>query len=201
MAHEAHTHGHHEVTNTGIDNRKLGFWLFLSSEAIFFACLLVAYLVYHGQNADGPAPMDVFSIELTSISTFVLLMSSLAMVLAVFSSSQGQKKVSRNWVLATALMGLVFLGFQAYEFNHFYHEGLTLSSSLFGTTFYVLTGFHGAHVAVGVIWLFSLWWSGRKEGFGVEKTGDVEVAGLYWHFVDIVWIVLFTVVYLLEAAH
>lgn len=201
MAHEADTHGHHEVTNTGIDNRKVGFWLFLSSEAIFFACLLVAYLVYHGQNADGPTPADLFNIPLTSISTFVLLMSSLAMVLAVHASAQGEKKVAQNWVLATALMGLFFLGFQVYEFNHFIHEGLTLKSSLFGTTFYVLTGFHGAHVAVGVIWLFSLWWTGRKEGLGQDKAGNVEIAGLYWHFVDIVWIVLFTVVYLLEAAH
>ncbi|HYF79621.1 MAG TPA: cytochrome c oxidase subunit 3 [Symbiobacteriaceae bacterium] len=197
----AHGHEHAEVTNTGIDNRKLGFWLFLSSETIFFACLLVGYLVYHGQNGEGgPTPHELFNIPLTSISTFVLLMSSLAVVLGVFSAQQGNAKAARGWVAATAAMGLVFLGFQAYEFNHFYHEGLTLSSSLFGTTFYVLTGFHGAHVAVGVIWLLSLLYHGRKGGLGQDKAGDVEIAGLYWHFVDIVWIVLFTVVYLLEAA-
>ncbi|MDF2628871.1 MAG: cytochrome oxidase subunit [Symbiobacteriaceae bacterium] len=196
----AHGHEHAEVTNTGIDNRKLGFWLFLSSETIFFACLLVGYLVYHGQNGSGPTPAELFEIPLTSISTFVLLMSSLSVVLGVFSAQQGHAKAARGWVAATALMGLVFLGFQAYEFTHFYHEGLTLSSSLFGTTFYVLTGFHGAHVAVGVIWLLSLLFHGRKGGLGQDKAGDVEIAGLYWHFVDIVWIVLFTVVYLLEAA-
>jgi len=200
MAHEQpHAHAHTEATNTGIDNRKLGFWLFLSSETIFFASLLVAYLIYHGQNGAGPTPKNLFNLPLTSVSTFVLLMSSLAMVLAVFTAQQGQARQSRNWVLATALMGLLFLGFQAYEFNHFFHEGLSLSSSLFGTTFYVLTGFHGAHVAIGVLWLTSVWFYGRKGGLGVDKAGDVEVAGLYWHFVDVVWIVLFTVIYLLEA--
>ncbi|HYF95009.1 MAG TPA: cytochrome c oxidase subunit 3 [Symbiobacteriaceae bacterium] len=191
---------HVEATNTGIDNRKLGFWLFLSSETIFFACLLVAYLVYHGANGQGPTPKDLFKLPLTSLSTFVLLMSSLAMVLGVFSAQQGQAKAARGWVLATALMGLTFLGFQAFEFTEFYHHGLSVSSSLFGTTFYVLTGFHGAHVAVGVIWLLSLLFHGRGGGLGHDKAGDVEVAGLYWHFVDIVWIVLFTVIYLLEAA-
>jgi heme/copper-type cytochrome/quinol oxidase subunit 3 len=198
-SHDLDLHEHAEVTNTGIDNRKLGFWLFLSSESIFFATLIVAYLVYHGQNGSGPTPHEIFNIPLTSISTFVLLMSSLAMVLGVYSAQHNMAKQARNWVLATAAMGLVFLGFQAYEFTHFVMEGLTLKSSLFGTTFFVLTGFHGTHVLVGVIWLLSLVGWGRK-GLGQDKWTDVEVAGLYWHFVDVVWIVLFTVVYLLEFA-
>jgi len=199
MSHE-HAHEHIEVTNTGIDNRKLGFWLFLSSETIFFASLLVGYLVYHGNHVEGLGPKDLFNINLTSVSTFVLLMSSLAMVLAVWSAQQGLRKQAMRWVLATALMGATFLGFQAFEFYEFYHHGLTISSSLFGTTFFVLTGFHGAHVAVGVIWLLSLLFYGRKGGLGQDKAAEVEVAGLYWHFVDIVWIVLFTVLYLLEFA-
>lgn len=192
--HESHVH----ATNTGIDNRKLGFWLFLSSESVFFACLIVGYLVYHGNHVDGNGPKDLFNIPLTTISTFVLLMSSLAMVLGVHAAQKGDARGAMRWVWATALMGLSFLGFQVYEFSHFMHEGLTLSSSLFGTTFYVLTGFHGAHVGVGVIWLLSLLFYGRKGGLGADKADDVEVAGLYWHFVDIVWIVLFTVIYLLE---
>jgi len=195
----AHGHDPHaQVTNTGIDNRKLGFWLFLSSESVFFACLIVGYLVYHGSNSGGPTPRDLFNIPLTTISTFVLLMSSLAMVLGVNSAQRGENRKGMLWTAITAAMGLVFLGFQVYEFSHFAHEGLTLSSSLFGTTFYVLTGFHGAHVAVGVIWLLSLLFYGRKGGLGADKADDVEVAGLYWHFVDIVWIVLFTVIYLVE---
>jgi heme/copper-type cytochrome/quinol oxidase subunit 3 len=198
MAQHVHDHGDVHVTNTGIDNRKLGFWLFLSSESVFFACLIVGYLVYHGHHADGIGPKDLFNIPLTTISTFVLLMSSLAMVLGVHAAQKDDAKGAMRWTLITALMGLCFLGFQAYEFSHFVSEGLTLSSSLFGTTFYVLTGFHGTHVAVGVIWLLSLLYYGRKGGLGADKADDVEVAGLYWHFVDIVWIVLFTVIYLLE---
>ncbi len=193
----AYTHDHAEMTNTGVDNRKLGFWLFLASESVFFACLLVAYIIYHEQVGSGPG-QEIFNIPLTSVSTFVLLMSSLAMVLGVHAAEKGMAREARKWVMVTALMGLGFLGFQAYEFTHFYHEGLSLSSSLFGTTFYVLTGFHGAHVAIGVIWLLSLLYYGRKDGLGQEKAGDVEVAGLYWHFVDVVWIVLFTVIYLIE---
>lgn len=196
----AQGHAHHEVTNTGIDNRKLGFWLFLSSESIFFACLIVGYLVYKGQVGDGPTQAELFNIPLTSISTFVLLMSSLSVVLAVFTAQQGRAKEAVKWVAITALMGIVFLGFQAYEFTHFVSEGLTLKSSLFGTSFYVMTGFHGAHVAVGVIWLLSLLYHGKGGGLGKDKASDIEVAALYWHFVDIIWIVLFTVVYLLEHA-
>jgi cytochrome c oxidase subunit 3 len=195
----AHAHAHAEhATNTGIENRKLGFWLFLSSETVFFGCLLVGYLAL-GTRSENQRPMDFFNIELTSISTFVLLMSSLAMVLAVNAAQRNEAGKAKLWTLITALMGAGFLGFQAYEYTHFINEGLTLSSSILGTTFYVLTGFHGAHVAVGVIWLLSLLYHGRKGGLGADKALDVEIAGLYWHFVDIVWIVLFTVVYLIEA--
>jgi len=196
MAHgQAEHHAH--ATNTGIDNRKLGFWLFLSSECVFFATLLVGYLTYKDKPGDGVGT-EIFDIPLTSISTFVLLMSSLAMVLAVNYAASDKRKEAQRWVLYTALMGLVFLGFQVYEFNHFIGLGLTLSSSLFGTGFYTLTGFHGAHVLVGVIWLFSLLYHGRKGGLGKDKALDVELGGLYWHFVDVVWIVIFTVVYLLD---
>lgn len=191
-----HTHAHE--TNTGIDNRKLGFWLFIASESIFFACLLVGYLVYKDGYQPGVGPRDLFNIELTTVSTFVLLMSSLAMVLGVNAAQRNLGRKAMRWVLLTALMGLAFLGFQAYEFTHFYHAGLSLSSSVFGTAFYTLTGFHGAHVAVGVIWLLTLLYHGRRGGLAADKADDVEVAGLYWHFVDIVWIVLFTVLYLLE---
>ncbi len=202
MAHEhAQAHAHEHATNTGIDNRKLGFWLFLASECVFFASLIIGYLVYKNGHGNGPSAKELFNIPLTSISTFVLLMSSLAMVLAVFYAQQGEGKKAKNWVALTALMGLGFLGFQAYEFTHFVHEGLTLGSSLFGSAFYVLTGFHGTHVLVGVIWLLSLLYHGKgPEGLGKDKALDVEIGGLYWHFVDIVWIVIFTVVYLLEAA-
>lgn len=196
MGHQA-THGHHPPTNTGIDNLKLGFWIFLSSECVFFGSLLVGYLAYVNTTAKGPTAEQLFNVPLTTVSSFVLLMSSLAMVLAVSAAHKGEAREARNWVLATALMGLGFLGFQVYEFSHFYSLGLGLSTSPFATAFYTLTGFHGAHVAVGVIWLLTLWWHGRKSGFTADMADDVEIGGLYWHFVDLVWVVLFTVVYLL----
>lgn len=197
-------HLHHEETNTGLSNRKMGFWLFLASECVFFACLIAGYLVYVGKSVTGPYPKDLFDIDLTSISTFVLLASSLFMVLAVNAAQRADIKGTRKWLLATAFFGLIFLGFQVYEFNHFYHMGLTLGGNLFGTTFYVLTGFHGTHVLVGVIWLLvQLVYTNRSyklqgNKLTAEDALDVEIAGLYWHFVDVVWIVIFTVVYLVE---
>ena len=125
-------------------------------------------------------------------------MSSLAMVLALAAVARGDSTWSRAWLLATALLGLTFLGFQAYEFVSFVHEGLTLKTNLFGSTFFVLTGTHGAHVAVGVLWLLTLLVRSLQGKLGPDKAMNVELAGLYWHFVDVVWIVIFTIVYLLQ---
>lgn len=193
--------GHH-VTSTGIDNRKMGFWLFLASECMFFGSFLVGYLVNKGNSLTGPTPKDLFNIELTTVSSFVLLASSLFMVLAVSAIQKGDMAGLKKWILATALGGLVFLGFQIYEFAHFVEMGLLLGgpgSSLLGTAFYVLTGFHGFHVAIGILWLLGIWVNALRGKLSKESAMGVEVAGLYWHFVDVVWIVIFTVVYLVEA--
>ncbi|HLO03954.1 MAG TPA: cytochrome c oxidase subunit 3 [Symbiobacteriaceae bacterium] len=202
MAHDiAQAHGHEAAaTNTGITNRKLAFWLFLASECVFFASLLIGFLVYGDKTNGGPG-MELFNINLTTISTFVLLMSSLAMVLGVNASQRGLARDAMKWILATAVMGQIFLGFQVYEFWHFVHEGFGLTTSPLSTAFFVLTGFHGAHVFVGILWLLSLLWHGRRGGLTAEKSEAVEVGGLYWHFVDVVWIVIFTVIYLLPKVH
>jgi len=123
-------------------------------------------------------------------------MSSLLMVLALAAAQRGDRRETRRWLLGTALLGLVFLGFQVYEFRAFVHEGLTLQQNLFGSTFFVLTGFHGAHVSVGVLWLLTLWILDRRGRLTVADAVKVEIAGLYWHFVDVVWIAIFTLVYL-----
>jgi heme/copper-type cytochrome/quinol oxidase subunit 3 len=137
-------------------------------------------------------------VQVTSISTFLLLMSSVTMVIAVRAAKLGQKRQTMGWLWATAVLGGSFVGFQVFEFNHFYHLGMTLQGNLFGSSFFTLTGFHGAHVTLGVLWLFLLSiWVGRGWIRGDVGT-TVEVAGLYWHFVDIVWIVIFTLVYLME---
>ena len=196
---EAHAAAaHHPPTSTGLNTWKLGFWTFLGSETLFFGSFIATYLIYSGRSVQGPYPHEILDIPLTSISTFVLLMSSLAMVIGLAGVQQGNRRVGLGGILGTALLGMVFLGFQAYEFTHFYHVGLTLSTNLFGSSFFILTGFHGAHVTIGVIWLLILWFQGLA---GRLQPGDalkVEVAGLYWHFVDIVWIAIFTLIYLIQ---
>ena len=134
---------------------------------------------------------------LTSISTAVLLFSSLFMVLGLAAVQRGDRKLSTVWLGMTALFGAIFLGFQAYEFTHFYHVGLTLTSNLFGSTFFTLTGFHGAHVFAGVIYMTTLTVMAAAGKLGPEKSLNVEIGGLYWHFVDVVWIVIFPLIYLI----
>ena len=144
-----------------------------------------------------PYPNDIFDIPYTSVSAFVLLMSSLLMVLALAAVQRNDMKWAKIWLFMTAVFGAGFVGFQIFEFTHFVHLGLTLQTNLFGSTFFVLTGFHGGHVTLGVFWLFILWVLEMRGRLAPKDAIKVEIAGLYWHFVDIVWIVIFTVVYLI----
>lgn len=186
-------------TTTGLDNRKVAMWVFLASDCMFFGSLITVYLVAHTRATVGPFPHEIFDIPFTSVSAFVLLMSSLAMVLALGSLQKGNMQRYRIWMAAVALLGCIFLGGQIYEFTEFYHAGLSPQSSIFGSSFFVLTGFHGTHVFIGVIWLLSLLFASFKKGLVTPaKSLNVELAGLYWHFVDIVWIIIFTIVYLVE---
>jgi len=187
----------HETTSTGLPNTKLAMWLFLASDVLLFGALITSYVVYRGRSVVGPYPNDVFDIPFTSVSSFVLLASSLTMVLALASVQRGDLPRMRLWLLATALLGLAFVGGQVYEFTTFYEEGLSLTTNVFGTTFYVLTGFHGTHVAIGILMLLSLFSLSFGGRITQRNAMTVEIVGLYWHFVDIVWIVIFTVVYLI----
>jgi heme/copper-type cytochrome/quinol oxidase subunit 3 len=190
-----------EPTTTGLNHRKLLMWAFLGSDCLLFGSLISTYMIYRGKSVTPPInPRDVFNIPYTSVSAFVLLMSSLAMVLALAAIQRGDVHRMRVWLVATACLGMVFLGGQFYEFTNFATvRGLTIGGNIFGTTFYVLTGFHGTHVTVGVIWLLSLV-AGSYQGLIKQQNSlTVEIAGLYWHFVDIVWIAIFTLVYLVPA--
>lgn len=192
---------HVEHESTGIDNRKLGMWAFLSSEFLFFGALITNYLLYAGREGFArPYPAEIYDIPFTSVSSFVLLMSSLTMVLAHNALSRNDQNGTRTWLLATAMLGSVFLAGQVFEFTEFVVEyGMTLSTSPAASSFYVLTGFHGAHVAIGVIMLLILFgMSKRMGGLSEHRHLNLELVGLYWHFVDIIWIVIFTVVYLLS---
>ncbi|HSL26535.1 MAG TPA: heme-copper oxidase subunit III [Acidimicrobiia bacterium] len=198
----APTAHHDEHESTGVDNRKLGMWAFLSSEFLFFGALITNYLLYSGRDfAQGPTPAQVYDIPFTSVSSFVLLMSSLTMVLAHNAVSRGDQSATRTWLLATAMLGSIFLAGQVFEFTEFVVEqGMTLRTNPAASAFYVLTGFHGTHVAIGVIMLLSLFGLSRRlGGLSDRRFLNLELVGLYWHFVDIIWIVIFTVVYLLTA--
>ena len=190
-------HNPHAETSTGLPHVKLAMWLFLSSECLLFGALIATYVLYRGASQSPPYPSDVFDIPYTSVSSFVLLASSLTMVLAVDAAHRRDHGRMRVWLLATAMLGMTFVGGQVYEFTTFFREGLTLSGNLFGTTFYVLTGFHGVHVTVGIMMLLSLVALSYWDKLGDDPGFTVEMIGLYWHFVDIVWIVIFTVVYLI----
>ena len=194
MAHAAPAaHG----TSTGIDNRKMAMWGFLGSECLFFGAMITTYLLYRTRTASGPKPHDIYDIPYTSVSSFVLLMSSLTMVLALAAIQRGDSKRLRIWLLATATLGITFIGGQVFEFTEFLHKGLSLSTSPFGSAFFMLTGFHGAHVTVGILMLLFLTSMSAMGKLPQEDATKVELVGLYWHFVDVVWIVIFTVVYLI----
>jgi cytochrome c oxidase subunit 3/cytochrome o ubiquinol oxidase subunit 3 len=188
------------ATTTGLPNTKLAMWLFLASDCLLFGALITAYVLYRGASLTGPYPSDVFDIGYTSVSSFILLASSLTMVLALNAAQSRDMGRMRLWLLATAMLGLTFVGGQVYEFTSFYREGLSLSTNLFGTTFFVLTGFHGTHVAVGILMLLSLVGMSSADKLPEDPAFPVEMVGLYWHFVDVVWIVIFTVVYLIPTA-
>lgn len=198
MASRATVAPHSVATSTGLDNRKLLMWLFLASECLFFGSFIAAFLLYRDRNVTGPYPEDLYDIPFTSVSSFVLLMSSLTMVLALAAIQRADLRAMRVWLVATAMLGLTFLAGQAFEFTEFWNEGLSLHQNLFGTTFFVLTGFHGAHVSVGVLILLSLVDASSRGKLTAEHSLTVELAGLYWHFVDIVWIVIFTLIYLIQ---
>lgn len=189
----------HEHTSTGFENRKVAIWTFIGSECLFFASLISTYLVYKGRSVSGPSAEQVLEIPLVTVGTALLLFSSLFVVLALNGAQRGKQGQLRFWLGMTILCGIFFVGMQVYEFSHFVIEKhLTPDTNLFGATFYTLTGFHGTHVSIGVIWLTTLFITALRGKLPKEKALNLEIAALYWHFVDVVWIVIFPVVYLLK---
>jgi cytochrome c oxidase subunit 3 len=178
---------------------KLGMWVFLAADAMSFGGLLAGYGALRHFSHDWPTPKQVLGINMTAGMTFILILSSWSMVLALASSRRGNLAKAKMWLLVTALGGLCFLGLQAYEWTHLIHEGMTIrsnpwGSNLFGATFFILTGFHGCHVLAGVIYLLSTVAMVSRGGW---RFAEIEITGLYWHFVDLIWILVFTFVYLI----
>ena len=186
---------------TSLSNEKMTMWAFLGSDCLLFGALISTYLLLRNRkppSGDEPlAAADLFDIPFTSVSSFVLLMSSLTMVMAVSSIGRREMERCKLWLLSTAALGAVFIAGQVYEFTSFYREGLGYTVSISSSAFYTLTGFHGVHVSLGIVMLVTLWVLVNRGILGPERAETVEIIGLYWHFVDIVWIVIFAVVYLI----
>ena len=187
------------ATSTGLDNTKLAMWAFLGSEFLLFGAMISTYLLYRNRVTSGPLPREVYDIPFTSVSSFVLLMSSLTMVLALAAIQRGDDHKTRVWLLATALLGMTFISGQIYEFTIFVKEGFTVRSSPAGSAFFMLTSFHGAHVTIGILMLLSLVTLSLRGALPQSRHTTVEYVGLYWHFVDIIWIIIFTVIYLVPS--
>jgi cytochrome c oxidase subunit 3/cytochrome o ubiquinol oxidase subunit 3 len=198
-------------TSTGIDSRKMAIWTFIGSECLFFASLISTYVVYRGKSLVGPLPHEewtdpatgkvyeqIFEIPLVTVGTALLLFSSLFVVLALYGAQRGNRKMLLGWLGATIACGMFFVGMQVYEFTHFVGKGLTLQRNMFGASFFTLTGFHGTHVTIGVIWLVTMFILALRRQLPPKRAVNLEIAALYWHFVDVVWIVIFPVVYLMK---
>lgn len=183
---------------SGVYHEKLGMWIFLLSEVMFFTALIGGYIILRFSRPDAwPAPGEVLNIPVTAVNTFILICSSVTMVKAYAAAAAGHQAALRGWLVATVLIGAAFVGVQAYEYVELVSHGFFPSSGLYGSTFYTMTGFHGFHVSMGVLCM--IWVTGKafRGGYSAADHRGVEVIGLYWHFVDLVWIILFTIVYLI----
>ncbi|PZE19766.1 cytochrome (ubi)quinol oxidase subunit III [Paenibacillus xerothermodurans] len=188
---------HAETATLEGKNKVLGFWLFLGGECVLFGMLFASFIALRNQVPDGPTGQEIFQLGLVALSTFILLTSSLTSVFGTMALHRGDLKKLNMWMIITVLLGLSFLALEIYEFVHYVHEGHVFSKSAFATSFYTLVGFHGAHVAFGIVWITLLVISSMKKGLTVVTAPKYYVAGLYWHFIDVVWVFIFTVVYLM----
>ena len=199
MAHAAVMHPPAEAqVGSGVYNEKLGMWVFLGSEVMFFTALIGSYIILRFAHPEAwQAPGEVLAIPITAVNTFLLICSSVTMVKAFAAAQDGNQKALPLWLLATVIIGASFVGVQIYEYRQLIHHGFVPSEGLYGSTFYLMTGFHGFHVTVGVLCLIFVTWKAFLGKYTVADHRGVEVIGLYWHFVDLVWIILFTIVYLI----
>lgn len=191
---------HHPVydydSGPPVERGKFAIWLFLATEVMFFTGLIGAYIVLRSGSNSWPNPAERLAVDLTAFNTFVLIISSWLMVKSLFAIEAGDKGGMLKWLGATILGGTLFVSIQVYEYFELVNHGALPSTDIFWSTFYVTTGFHGLHVVVGVIWLICAWVAGFRGKYTPQNYLGLELAGLYWHFVDLVWVLLFTIIYL-----
>lgn len=204
MAHAATLHDdvmsppRDRAPGAGVYNEKLGMWIFLGSEVMFFTALIGSYLILRFAHPEAwKPPGQVLNVPVTAVNTFLLICSSVTMVKAFAAAQDGLQAALRKWLLATVVIGASFVGVQVYEYWHLIEKGFVPSEGLYGSTFYAMTGFHGFHVTIGVLCMCFVTWRAFQGKYTAQDHRGVEVIGLYWHFVDLVWIILFTIVYLI----
>ena len=180
-----------------VNRGKFAIWLFLATEIMFFTGLIGTYIVLRMGSATWPDPADRLAVDITALNTFFLICSSATMVKGVERAMLGDNGGLIKWLALTVLIGSIFVGIQAYEYSVLIKDGNLPNVDIFWSTFYAMTGFHGIHVAVGVIWNLCILIAAIFRKIPQEKYMKVELAGLYWHFVDLVWVLLFTIVYLM----
>lgn len=179
-------------------NKFLGLWFFLGGETVLFASLFGTYLALRNSTAGGPTSEELFGLELVFLMTIILLTSSLTSVYAMYHMRNNDFKKTQLWLGITGLLGISFLGLEIYEFTHYITEyGFTFRSSAFGSAFYALVGFHGGHVTFGVVWLITLMIRNAKRGLNLYNAPKFNTFSLYWHYIDVIWVFVFTVVYLI----
>ena len=194
--HDAHAeHGHHDAGA----NKVFGFWIYLMSDCIIFATLFATYAVMVNNTAGGPAGKDIFELPFVLVETALLLLSSITYGMAVISMNKEQKGAVIGWLALTFLFGLGFIGMEIYEFHHLITEGFGPDRSGFLSGFFTLVGTHGLHVTSGLIWMLVLMFQVSKRGLNATNRTRIMCLSLFWHFLDVVWICVFTVVYLMGA--
>ena len=181
----------------GVSITKFAMWLFLASEVMFFSGLISAYVLLRITSPSWPDVSELLNVPLVAANTSILLISSVTMVYGFASIEDGNQSRFRLFLIATAVLGTIFVSIQAVEWAQLIGEGVSVSNSVFGSTFYVLTGFHGLHVLIGILFLVLTIYRAYRGRYSQAEHDGVELMGLYWHFVDIVWIFLFTVIYLI----
>ncbi|WP_163855470.1 cytochrome o ubiquinol oxidase subunit III [Paenibacillus elgii] len=198
----AHAHGHvssseHHDHPDLEEMRTFGFWIYLMTDVIIFGTLFATYIVLQGNRNGGPGPAELFQLGGIIASTFILLTSSYTSGLAVLAMHKGKLKALMGWLGVTVLLGAAFIVLEVNEFIHLVHEGATISTSAFLSAFFTLVGTHGLHVSLGLVWMIALIIQLAKHGFTPVTKRKVNVISLFWHFLDVVWIFVFTIVYLM----
>lgn len=194
--HQKPAHGHNAAVHA--DNLKFAMWLYLASEVVLFGTLIAVFIVFRINNPERVKEVhEAAGLFLVTLNTFLLLTSSWTMVMGLLAIQKNDQRGLVRWIGATVVLGSLFVLLQYVEYQTLAHEGITLYSDEFGMRFYAPTAFHGAHVIVGVLWALWVVWRGRQGRYNNGNYLGVEIFGLFWHFVDVVWILLFTVIYLI----